>query len=59
MRQGQLDNHQPELQLFPKKIPFFWERTLSSNDPPQLVAARNKILKFLAKLLDGYTSALI
>ncbi|XP_017048577.1 putative serine protease K12H4.7 [Drosophila ficusphila] len=28
-------------------------------DPPQLVAARNKILKFLAKLLQGYTSSLI
>lgn len=25
-------------------------------DPPQLVAARNKILKYLAKLLEGYTS---
>ncbi|KAH8286034.1 hypothetical protein KR054_001569 [Drosophila jambulina] len=25
-------------------------------DPPQLVAARNKILKYLAKLLQGYTS---
>uniref|UniRef100_A0A6P4FIJ6 Serine protease K12H4.7 n=1 Tax=Drosophila rhopaloa TaxID=1041015 RepID=A0A6P4FIJ6_DRORH len=25
-------------------------------DPPQLVIARNKILKFLAKLLEGYTS---
>ncbi|XP_062136951.1 putative serine protease K12H4.7 [Drosophila sulfurigaster albostrigata] len=28
----------------------------SSSDPPQLKEARNKILKFLAKLLDGYAS---
>ncbi|EDW69202.1 putative serine protease K12H4.7 [Drosophila virilis] len=27
-----------------------------NSDPPQLKAARNKILKYLAKLLDGYAS---
>ncbi|KAH8364276.1 hypothetical protein KR084_005086 [Drosophila pseudotakahashii] len=31
----------------------------AKSDPPQLVAARNKITKFLAKLLEGYTSTLI
>ncbi|KAH8318461.1 hypothetical protein KR067_002148 [Drosophila pandora] len=28
----------------------------AKSDPPQLVAARNKITKYLAKLLEGYTS---
>ncbi|XP_017010622.3 putative serine protease K12H4.7 [Drosophila takahashii] len=31
----------------------------AKTDPPQLVTARNKITKFLAKLLEGYTSTLI